>query len=210
MSAIAKTVHHHATVSLKLPIAPADLVIYAQNVVGKMTGNTAFSNPVPPLAAITAAASDLHAAQTVALTRAKGAAATRNEKRTALVQLLLHLKAYIQSQADANPENATSIIEGAGVALRSTRPRPARVFSAKPGALSGTAVIVAVAEGPRASYEWESSIDGGKTWTVLPPTMQAKTSVAGLQPLTTVQFRYRSVTKSGASDWSAPVSLVVQ
>jgi hypothetical protein len=210
MTAIAKTVQHHATVSLKLPLQPAALVIYAQNVVQKITGNPAFPNPTPPLAAIAAAASELHAAQTAALTRAKGAAAARNEKRTALVQLLVHLKAYIQSQADANPENAASIIEGAGVALRIPRPRAARVFMAKPGVVSGTAVIVAASAGQRASYEWEQSLDGGKTWTVLPPTMQAKTSVAGLQPATTVQFRYRSVTKSGPSDWSAPVSLLVQ
>jgi hypothetical protein len=39
--------------------------------------------------------------------------------------------------------------------------------------------------------------------------MQAKTTITGLQAGSTVQFRYRSVTKTGASDWSAPVSLIV-
>jgi hypothetical protein len=40
-----------------------------------------------------------------------------NEQRAALVALLLHLKAYFQVQADANAENAASIIERAGIAV---------------------------------------------------------------------------------------------
>jgi hypothetical protein len=53
-------------------------------------------------------------------------------------------------------------------------------------------------------------IVGGKTWTLLPPTMQSKTSVTSLPAGSTVQFKYRAVTKAGAEDWSPAVSLVVQ
>jgi len=42
------------------------------------------------------------------------------------------------------------------------------------------------------------------------PTLQAKTSMTGLAAGATYSFRYRSVTKAGADDWSAPVSLVVK
>jgi len=42
--------------------------------------------------------------------------------------------------------------------------------------------------GHRASYDWEYSADGGKTWVLLPSTLQAKTSVTGLAAGTTVQF----------------------
>ena len=201
---------HRSIASLKLPTQASALVVYAQGIVKGMTGNPAFASPVPPLAMVNAAIDDLHAAETAALTRAKGTATVRNEKRTVLVQLLLHLKGYIQSQADANPDNAASIIQSAGVGVRSMPTRRPRVFAAKAGALSGTVDIVAASAGQRASYEWEYSIDGGKTWTMAPPTMQAKTSVAGLQAATTVQFRYRSVTRAGASDWSSAVSLLVQ
>jgi hypothetical protein len=69
------------------------------------------------------------------------------------------------------------------------------------GSVSGTALLVAPAT-HRAAYEWQCSADGGKTWSVLPPTLQAKTSVTALQTGATVQFRYRSVTKTGAGDWS--------
>lgn len=79
------------------------------------------------------------------------------------------------------------------------------VSAAKPGAVSGVAVIVAPSAGARSSYEWQYSPDGGKTWVTAPPTVQAKTSVSGLATGTSVEFKYRAVTKDGAGDWSAPV-----
>ncbi len=59
------------------------------------------------------------------------------------------------------------------------------------------------------SYEWEYSIDGGTTFLAMAPTMQAKTSLAGLKPGSSVMFKYRSVTKAGASDWSQPITLPI-
>ena len=61
----------------------------------------------------------------------------------------------------------------------------------------------------RASYDWEYSTDGGKTWVAMPSTLQSKTSMTGLASGTTVQFRSCPVTKAGQGDWSAPVSLTV-
>jgi hypothetical protein len=45
---------------------------------------------------------------------------------------------------------------------------------------------------------------------MLPPTLQAKTSVAGLMPGSTAEFKYRAVTRTGAEDWSPAVSLTIQ
>jgi hypothetical protein len=201
---------HRAHVSLKLPSSVTALTNYAQGIVKAMAGNPAFTDPVPALPVITTAVGELQTAETAALTRAKGTAAVRNEKRTALVQLLVQLKAYVQGRADANSDNGASIIQSAGMGLRKTATHHARVFAAKAGALSGTANLVAATAGPRAAYEWEYSTDGGKTWIAAGPTLQAKTSVSGLQAGSTVYFRHRSVTKAGASDWSAAVSLMVQ
>ena len=124
--------------------------------------------------------------------------------------LLQLLRAYIQGMADAAAENAPSIIQSAGVAVRKTPVRAPRVFDAQPGALSGTAKLVAAAAARRASYDWEYSTDGGKTWVALPGTLQAKTTVTGLTPGSTAQFRYCSVTLTGQGNWSAPVSLLVK
>jgi hypothetical protein len=105
--------------------------------------------------------------------------------------------------------NAASIIESAGVALRKAPSHRARAFAAKQGPVSGVAKVVAEAAARRASYDWEYSSDGGKTWLTAPSTLQAKTTITGLQPAATVQFRYRAVTRTGEGDWSQPVSLMV-
>ena len=200
---------HRSTVSLKLPKRVPDLITYAQGIVKRMTANASFLNPTPPLATVNGAINDLQTAQTAALARTKGAAAARNEKRAALVALLQQLRGSIQSVADADPANAASIIESAGVALRKSPTHHARTFTAKQGLVSGAARVIAASAARRASYEWQYSADGGKTWVMAPATLQAKTTVTGLVPGSTVQFRSRAVTKAGEGDWSQPASLMI-
>jgi hypothetical protein len=201
---------HRSIAALKLPSSAAALVAYATGVVKSMTGNPLFPAPVPALTTVTQAITDLQSAETAAQSRIKGAATTRNEKRTALVAILQQLRASIQAVADANVENGASIIESAGVAVKKTPVHTPRVFAAEPGAVSGTAKLITKSSGARAGYEWQYSLDGGKTWVGAPVTLQAKTTVAGLTPGATVQFRYRPVTKAGEGDWSQTVVLLVK
>ena len=200
---------HRSIVVLKLPTRIQALITYGTGIVKAMTGNPSFPTVAPLLAAISAAIADLQTAETAALARTKGATVMRDEKKTALVQLLQQLKGQIQTTADANVENGASIITSAGVAVKKTVVRSPRVFGAKPGAVTGTAKLVAASAGHRASYEWEYSTDGGKTWVTAPATLQAKTTVAGLTVGTSVQFRCRAVTKTGEGNWTQPVSLTV-
>jgi hypothetical protein len=202
--------NHRSIASLSLPKPVPALITYAHGVVTSMTGNATFPTPTPSLASVLAAITDLQTAETAALGRTRGAVITRNEKKTVLVALLQQLKGYVQSMADANVENGASIIASAGLAVRKTPVHTPRVFAGKPGAVSGTAQLVAASAGRRASYEWEYSLDGGKTWVLTPVTLQAKTTVLGLTPATMVQFRYRPVTKTGEGDWSQTISLLVK
>jgi len=202
--------NHRSLVSLKLPTSVPALIAYAQQIVKAMTGNAAFSTPVPALTAVTTATEDLQAAQTVARTRVQGAVITRNEKKTALVVLLEQLKDYVQTTADANIENAASIIASSGMGVRKAVLRGPRVFSARPGPVTGTARLLAGPAGHRASYEWQYSTDGGKTWVSASVTLQAKTTIVGLTPGASVQFRYRPVTKTGEGDWSQTLVLIVK
>jgi hypothetical protein len=201
---------HRTLASLKLPTKVPALITYAEAIVKGMTGNPSFPSPTPPLATVSQAISDLQVAETAALSRVKGAVATRNEKRTALVALLQQLRTHVQTVADACPENAPSIIQSAGIAVKKTPVHAKRVFAAKAGTVSGTVKVVAEAAARRASYDWEYSTDGGKTWLTMPSTLQAKTSLSGLTPGATVQFRYRAVTKTGEGDWSQPTAFMVK
>jgi hypothetical protein len=201
---------HRALVSLILPRKVADLIAYANRVVDALTGNPAFPTTAPTLAVLTAAILALQTAETAALARTKGAVTARNEKRAALVALLQQLKGTVQTTADATPENSASIIESAGLAVRKAPVHAARAFTAKQGSVSGSAKITAVVAARRASYEWQYSTDGGKTWVAAPGTLKASTTVPGLPVGTPVQFRYRALTKAGEGDWSQAIVLVVK
>jgi len=205
-----KTVTPLAVVSLKLPRRMADLITFAQAIAKAMTSNPSFPTPTPTLAALLAAIDDLQIAETAALSRVKGAVAVRNDKRAALVRLLKQLKAYVQAVADANADNGGAIIQSAALTVRKTPARKPRVFEAVQGTLSGSAKLLAASAGARASYEWEYSTDGGKTWVAVPGTLQAKTIVTGLLAGSTVMFRYKAIVKTGAGDWSQPIALLVK
>jgi hypothetical protein len=147
---------------------------------------------------------------TTTLTRASWTRPVRDEKRQDLTILLQHLCIYVQTTADANPAQAASIIESSGMSVKKVRVSPARVFAAMRWRVSGSVKLVAPkAAGKSVAYEWAYSIDGMKTWVLLPVTVQASTIVDGLQPGSTVVFRYRVTTKRGAGDWSDPVSIIV-
>ena len=200
---------HRSIASLKLPNNVLALIRYGQGIVTGMTGNPAFPNPSPPLAEVAATIAALNTAETATLTRVKGSVATRNTARATLRTQLQKLKSCVQDAADADPEHGIAIIESAGVAVRKSPVHPPRVFAATPGPVAGSAKLVTGAAARRASYEWEYSVDGGKTWVAAPPSLQARTTVTGL-PSGTVLFRHRAVTKTGGGDWSPAVSLAVK
>jgi hypothetical protein len=200
---------HRSLAVLDLPKRINVLITFADGVVTAMTGNASFPSPSPALAAVSAAITDLQTAETAALARTKGAVSTRNAKRAVLVTMLQSLRMYVQAIADANGENAPAIIQGAGIAVKKTGVRPPRVFAALAGAVSGAVKLVAPSAGRRAFYAWQDSTDG-KTWNDLALTLQAKTILTGQTPGTVLQFRYRTVVKTGQTDWSAPVSYVVK
>jgi hypothetical protein len=147
---------------LQLPTKVGALINYAQTIAKALTGNLHIPNPTPTIAALTTATSALVSAENAALTRVKGAVAARNAAKKSLVQLLELLRANVQNAADADPDNALTVIESAGIEVRKPTVRKPRVFAAIQGALSGSAKLVAPSAGPRSSYEWEVSTRRGQ------------------------------------------------
>ncbi len=197
-------------VSLKLPRSVPALITLAKTIVTEMTGNQNFPTTDPPLPTVTGGINDLDTAEHAAVMRTKGAVAARNEKRAVLVQMLQGLKGTVQKGADANPEQAGSIIQSAGMSVRKQAAHKKRGFAVAPGAVTGTVKLTTASAGHRSSYEWQFSTDGGKTWQNAPSTIQAKTTILGLQPGATVYFRFRAVIKTGETDWSEPLSIIVK
>jgi hypothetical protein len=201
---------HRISAALKLPASVPALISVAKAIIAAMTNNVSFPTPEPPLATVSSALNDLENAEAAALARTKGAATARNQKQAALKALLEQLKGYVQKVADANLETAAAVIQSAAMVVRKTPVRAKRVFTVKQGTVSGSVTLISASAARRASYEWEYSSDGGKTWQLLPATLQAKTSTTGLAAGSTYSFRYRAVTKTGAADWSQPISLLVK
>ena len=188
---------------------PALLKVTAAIIAG-LTANAFFPNAAAILAALVKVFNALDGYETAVKTRAKGTVPARNAARVALVAQLQAVKIYVQQTADADPEHAAAIINSAGLSTRKPNTRSKVPFAVTQGATSGTVHIVAKATARRASYDWEWSNDGGKTWVALPSTLQAKTSFAGIPSGMVAQFRYRTVTKTGVGDWSAATAFLVK
>jgi len=201
---------HHVFVVRELPGPVALFIEYVRVILAAMASNPHFPSPNPPLATVTASANGLESAQAVTKTRAPDSIPLRNAARRQLIDQVRLLLGHVQQVADASPEQATAIIASAGLRARTAAAPSKPPFAVKLGAVSGSARLAAQAAGHRAAYDWEFSVDGGKTWTAAGTTIQAKTVVTGLPVATSVMFRFRAVIKGGAADWSQPISLLVK
>jgi hypothetical protein len=201
---------HRIVAVTKFPMSVVALLKYTQAFIAALTNNPNFTDAASVIASLQAAFKALDAAETAAKTRAIGTVAARDNAKAALLTTLHGAKGYVQQKADANPEQAQAIIQSASLAVRKTAIRIKLGFTAKPGPVTGSVHLSARSAGRRASYEWAWSADGGKTWTPLPSTLQAKTMVPNLPVGTNCSFRFRAVTKTGEGDWSQVVTLLVK
>jgi hypothetical protein len=205
-----KTSIQRSLVVLHLPKPIGLLVSVVQAILLAMTGNARFPSPSPTLAIVAAALADLVKAESTAQTRTKGATETRNAKRAALLLLVDALRAYVQSVSDADAANAAAIIHSAGMGVRKTAVHHKRGFDVSQGRVTGTVDVTAPVVARTASYDWQWSTDGGKTWQAAPSTTRSKTSFSGFSAGSSVSFRFRGNTKAGDGEWSQPIAFVVK
>ena len=197
-------------VDLKAPTPVAGFLVFAQDIHDKMAAaSKELPSPSPTLSVLQTDIDTLKAKEVIVKTRAPGAVQDRNAALKVVKIDLNNERAYVEAVVNANPALAATLVPSVGMALRTAPARTKAPLAAKAGATSGLVHLTAQkAKGARAN-EWQYSADGGKTWIDLPSTTKATTQVANLQPSTTVQFRHRSVSKTGVSDWSLPVPHVV-
>jgi hypothetical protein len=187
------------------------LISYARGIVAAMTGSPHFPSPDPPLATVEAAIDALASAEAATLTGLHESFPARDEKRQWLWLLLDQLRGYVQRIADADVDTAASKIESAGMFVKKAASLAPKVFGAAEGRVSGSVVLSAPRAKLRdAAYEWQMSLDGGKTWVSLPVTTRATTTVTGIAPGSKASFRYRTATKEGVGNWADLVTIVVR
>jgi hypothetical protein len=197
-------------VVLHTPHTAAQWLVLSKAVYDSLANNKGmFATPNPALAILSADIAALDAAELATHTRTVGVIAARDAKLVIVRTDLRKVVAYVQGLVDADPANAAIIAKNAGLDLRKEPSVNKSEVSAKAGKTSGTVDATARVGGVKSAHEWEYSADGGKTWTAAPVTLQAKTTITGLIPGTSLLVRHRAVTKTGPSDWSAPVPLIV-
>jgi len=194
---------------LKLPRKVPALLDFAVSVVKAMKNNRHFPAPTPQLAEVQHRIDELRAAQAATLDRTEGTVALRDEKLVALVSVLWHLRAHVESVADLRPRDSRRIVRSAGLAVRKVPERAPPQFRARLGAEPGTVILLAPAAARRSSYDWAFSVDYGGTWKSLPMTLQARTVVSGLPRPAIVKFRYLAITKEGEGLWSEAIAIFV-
>ncbi len=204
------TIIRRVLVAVLLPVHVPDQIKFGETISAGLANNANFPLPNAAITNFNDSLGKFNVAETAAQTRAKGTVAARNAAKVVWVSALHVIKAMVQQKADADPENAEAIITGVGFAVKKVTIRQKQVFAATYGATSGTAHVSARAVARRASYEWQYSVDGGKTWVDAPNTLKARTVIAGLPVAVVVEFRYRATTTAGMGDWSAPTSLLIK
>jgi hypothetical protein len=195
-------------IALKLPRVVALLILFVQHVVQAMTNSSWFTGLTALLAQTTADLAALQAAQVVALTLAKGAAAVRNDKKKAVVDDLFLLKSAVTTLVNQNPGQAATIITAAGFFLKKYTTRSTPNLRARTTVTPGEVLVRAKAI-RGAAYEWQMSSDGGKTWVSMGTTTVSDTSTTGLTVGGSYVFRFRTTVKRATSDWSPPLPFIV-
>ena len=205
----------HAVLGLQRRNFP-DLLARAKAIYNGLSGNpTLFVTPNPSLATLQARIQAFDEAQQTAGTRAKGAAAARDLKAGELITSLETARAYVQELADGSPEQASVLIEAAGMTvgqgreyskpfLQATQRQPQSPVHV----IANVGALTAYTSGG-VFFNWQYSGDGGKTWITAPSTPQGDTYVTDLSPMVTYSFRVSVTDSKGPGAWSQVVALLV-
>jgi hypothetical protein len=196
-------------VVLNRPEKIPELMAFADFIVQRMTGNSWFPDPDPPLSVVASAIAELRAAQVAKDLGGRGTTSARDAKLEPLVRLLDDLKAYVQRVANDNPDHAPEIIESAGMSMKKSSAYVPPPFSAVPGPTSGSAHLKARAAGNRGTHYWQSSTDGRNTWSPIKRTRKAEVTLSGFTPGQTVWFRHNTLTTRGEGDWCDPIAIII-
>jgi hypothetical protein len=189
---------------------PVQKIQFARTVVIAMTGNGHFPTPSPALSVISTDANNLETAYLAAQTHAKGTAAPMHAMMKVLELSLRALANYVETIANADPDNAVSIIESAGLSVRKANPAKPRILHV---VASGKGQVTLTCPTEKlGNYKWEfttgdPSIEAN--WKFLAEVRKSKTVQTGLNSTTVYHFREWTFGLKGLGPVSQIVSTTV-
>ena len=195
-------------------LSVTEKIARGRHIVSKLTDNTSFSDPHPPLAEVTTAVDELEAAfgrVQSARSEVTTQVGTQDTAEKKLDQLLTRLGSYVESIAGTDE----TLIASAGLDVKG-----ARSTATVPTVPQGVAAAVGEHEGeiilswkavPNAySYIVESSVDPATSasWTHVGIATAANKAVGNLTTGKRYWFRVKTVGAAGESGWSEHASKV--
>jgi hypothetical protein len=180
--------------------------------------STLFPDPQTPLPVFSAQIDATEEAQVAVDKGGKGTGAARDVQLGLLLGMMASELLYIQSVADSGtPDQSVATLHAGGVEVADIALHDKAILAVKPGPTPGSVSLEANAGAllgddikRKHFFNWEYTLDG-KTFIAMPSTPRAKTTLAGLTPVTTVGFRVAVTISSGVmGPWSQVVSVLVQ
>jgi hypothetical protein len=190
-----------------------EMIEKSRHLVSSMTGNENFVSPVPVLASISSATNELETAYTAAQGGGLVQTALLREKQAVLSNLLSLLVNYVELLANGNEV----ILLSSGMPLKAKGSRQPAGFSVDDGKHPGELLIHFNAT-KNAMYMVEmiadplpdaTAPDNGHNWKHLGGSIKASFVAVNLVAGIRYWFRFATVTKSGQSLWSHPISKIV-
>ena len=196
------------TVALKFPKVVAIFLVYAKAIYMAMFENPLFVAFAAKVAILNSDIIALDEAETgFKMVKPTHTFADRNAALEKVKADLRTLRNYVQELVDADPANAESIIESAGMSERQQASHGKLKNTVSDGVESGSVYLTGEGAGP---HDWRISTDG-ETWTLLPSSRTAKTTVFRLTPGVTYYFQNRRMLPNDErGEWSQSVKIMVR
>lgn len=195
----------------KLP--DAELGVKAQGIIGMLTNNPNFSNPIPPLADINAAIIAYDDALAGMAVGGKDKTARKNEKREVLLSLLFDLGVFVEQNCQDNEVIALS--SGYDLAKKPSKignlPKPEAVELSDGDNNGEVEVKVSKVKGAK-SYLYSYTLDPlseNSIWQSV-PSSKTKTTIKNLESVKKYWFKVAAIGATDSLNFSEEVSRVVQ
>ncbi len=138
----------------------------------------------------------------------KGKKAIRDEAWMVLYLYLVNIQSDLQKYADQNPASAESAITSCLFKVKKQAIKQKQVDAVKTTNVQGTVALFGKVEKGDQQHGWSMSTDN-INFSLLPTTVQAKTTVSGLPSATVVYFKHRGITKDGPREWGTALSIIL-
>jgi hypothetical protein len=184
---------------LGYPADHEDQLQRSRDIVEAINNGTSGVSTVASAASIVLA----QAAQTAVGNHVAGAAADRDTKFAAMKLDSQHIMGEIQLLADADPSNAATIILSNGFYIKVQGSINKQDFVVRNGSVTETAELIAKGGGSRSAHDWGWRVKSpeDKPWNHYTPTISAHMAATGLTRGTIIEFRHRTITTDGPTDF---------